>query len=398
MQKFYEEYKYYILAFVAFLTVGTISLTGYFIHKYYVKPKQFITTEISKIDIGVETPETHYIPSQSYFDSIPTASIPSDSEGLEVFTTEEVFGNDIEDSSFEEQESSSFEDTREIPKAVVSDANAALFDLADKYFQVYWNNQRLSPIVPLAVANVETPGRADNAKTWSALFPSRYVDIGYLYSMDVTTVVSDASIYKPLSKEYSTRDRGALQMSPTYGTGNDYFNSMMSGTEAEKLSHVDTSAYSSWASGASSKPGDRFYIPDVCLRLSAAYTDAISRMVANEYTPDSDYMLIAMCAMYHQQSGVWSNSNHSKAVGKWRSGEKALEYARSVSSVSMLEALRDYALEHPDKYCIDSDTAKSIYSKVTKNSMSDYATKTIVCTYPIKVEYAYIKLCIMYGK
>lgn len=398
MQKFYEEYKYFILAIVAFLTVGTLSLTGYFIHKYYVKPKQFITTEIASIDIGVDVPETHYVPSQEYFNKIPTATLPSNSEGMEVFTTEEIFGVDTEDSSFEEQESSSFEDTRGIPKAVISDANAALFDLADKYFQVYWNNQRLSPIIPLAVANVETPGRADNTKTWSALFPSRYVDIGYLYNMDVTTVVSDPSIYKPLSTEYSTRDRGALQMSPTYGTGNDYFNSMMSGNEVDKLRNVDTAAYSGWVSGASSKPGDRFYIPDVCLRLSAAYTDAISRMASNSYTPENDYMLIAMCAMYHQQSGVWSNSNHNKSVGKWKSGEKALDYARSVSSVNMLEALRDYAIEHPDKYYIDADVAKTIYKKETGNSMSDYATSTLVCTYPIKVEYAYIKLCIMYGK
>lgn len=187
-------------------------------------------------------------------------------------------------------------------------------------------------------------------------------------------------------------------MSPTYGTGNDYFNSMMSGNEVDKLRNVDTAAYSGWVSGASSKPGDRFYIPDVCLRLSAAYTDAISRMASNSYTPENDYMLIAMCAMYHQQSGVWSNSNHNKSVGKWKSGEKALDYARSVSSVNMLEALRDYAIEHPDKYYIDADVAKTIYKKETGNSMSDYATSTLVCTYPIKVEYAYIKLCIMYGK
>ena len=148
----------------------------------------------------------------------------------------------------------------------ISDANSALYDLADKYFQVYYGSMRLSPITPLAIANVETPGRADNNVTWSALFPSKYVPINMLYTMDVTTVLSSESIYKPLSTEYSTRDRGALQMSPTYGTNNDYFNRLMSDSEVDKLSTISDSKHENWIKGASSKRGDRFYVPDVCLR------------------------------------------------------------------------------------------------------------------------------------
>lgn len=354
------------------------------------KTKLALNNYITTLDLGVTAPETHYVPDSSYFSSIATANQP-----IEFFGETEVFGT-VEDSTFIETEQSSFNETTK-PQTVITNANQELYDLADRYFQVYYGSMRLSPMTPLAMANVETPGRADNSITWSALFPSRYVNISQLYSMDVTTVVSNDSIYSALSKEYSTRDRGALQMSPTYGTHSDYFNSLMSTSEKTKLANVDTSKYSSWASGAAST-GDRFYVPDVCLRLSSAFTDAIGDMAKNNYQPQSDYQLLVMCAMYHQQSGVWHNSNHNKAVGKWNSGEKALEYSALISSYEFLNALKEFAYSHPDTFCLRNEDVKALYSKNISTPMTDYGRSNLVTYYPIKVEYAYIKLCIMYGR
>lgn len=392
-EDFYKQWKYWIFFGLLGFTLIVFVYLGISIYSLHIKPKKVFMSELT-IDSIVTTPDTRYAPTKEYFENFATVSVPEAYSQWYATSEQQEDQKYIivdEHANFNE-ESASFDQVFD-----VSDANRELYDIADKYYQVYWGNQRVSPIYPLAVANVETGSRADHSITWSALFPSKYVDINLLYTMDVTTVLSEDSIYNALSKESSTRDRGALQMSPTYGTGSDYFNSMMSGTEKEKLSSV-SSTHSAWMSGASSKPGDRFYVPDVCLRLSAANTDAIQRMTSNDYTPDSDMQLIAMLAMYHHRSGVWSDSSHTKSIGEWKSGEKAFEYSQLVSSRQLTQELRKYALEHTDKFWIDADTAKQLFKDSTGRDMSEFATKTLVCTYPIKVLYAYIKLCIMYAQ
>ena len=384
MEEIYKRHRYTILVVLLITTVIVIGIIIGLIINDYIRPKRLIDTALAQIDIGVEPPETHYVPDNMYFNEFASAYIP-----IEQFGAEEVFSSDfvnVENSTFEESVMN------------IQDANLALYDLADKYFQVYYGSMRLSPITPLAIANVETPGRADNNVTWSALFPSKYVPINMLYSMDVTTVLSSESIYKPLSTEYSTRDRGALQMSPTYGTHNAYFNQLMSGSEVDKLSTISDSTHATWIKGASSSRGDRFYAPDVCLRLSSAFMEAISDITKNNYAPSSDYQLLAMCAMYHQQSAVWSNKNHNKSVGKWNSGKLAYDYSALISSAEFLKALKDYAYSNPDVYCISNDALAKIYKANSNKPMSDFASSTLVTNYPIKVLYAYIKLCIMYGR
>lgn len=383
------SYKYFIL--LAILTF--LSIVG-FIHIICNFPKSddklsmLISESLQTIDIGTSIPDTHYVPDKDYFKYSDYAYIPEDYSTYTVFETSEVFGTSA---SFEESfDSASFS---EVP----SDANTVLYDLADKYYMVYFGSKRVSPIVPLALANVETGGRADFSKTWSALFPSRIVPMEYLTTMNVTTVIKDASYYNALSKEYSTRDRGALQMSPTYGTGNAYFNGLMSGTEVSKLSTVDTTNYTSWCSGASNSSGDRFYIPDVCLRLSAAHTQSIEFMMKNSYTPTNDMQLVVMLAMHHQQSAVWGCGDHSKTVGAWKSGELAFDYAKLISSQEFVNIVKDYVKSNPNKFYIDANEAKALFAKTGKD-MSSYANKTVVATYPIKVIYAYIKLCTMYSK
>ena len=389
MYSLIDKYSKQILITLSSILVIGIITVCVLVSKQENHLSKVINTELAKVNIGTDLPETKYVPSKSYFKTFDFAVQPGDYGTYTVFETSDSPASFIEDNT-----GASF--VEEAPDIVITDANATLYDLADKYFICYYGNNRVSPILPLALANVETGGRADFNITWSALFPSKIIPIEYLYSMDVTTVISDESYYNKLSKEYSTRDRGALQMSPTYGTGDSYFNSMMSGTEVDKLSTVDTTKYSTWCNGASNSPGDRFYIPDVCLRLSSAYTQALSFIVKNNYAPESDLQLIAQLAMHHQQSAVWCKSDHSVSVGKWKSGELAYEYSKIITSQSFADTLRDYMIKHPDKYFIDADVAKSIFTDVTDVNMSDYATSTVVCTYPIKVLYAYIKLCTLY--
>ncbi len=349
----------------------------------------------------ITVPQTNYVTTKDYFDSHKNASMPSDYGTYEVFDTKEpeiYLSAEVFTSITDESVQRAVENTMQKEMEVSVDyANQALYDLCDQYFTVYFQQRRVSPIFPMALANVETPGRADHDVTWSSLFPSKYVNMKYLYTMDVTTVLSlSDSGYKALTTEYSTRDRGALQMSPTYGTSDKYFNSRMSGTEKDKLSLVDTSEHTEWISGASDMPGDRFYVPDVLLRVSSAMNVAVDNMLKNDYVPSSDIQLIAQLAMYHQQSGVWYHA-HNKKVGRWKSGELAYTYSQQISSRGFVNELITYAEEHSDCYCLETAEVNRLYKKYFDTPMDYYCTNDLVCIYPIKVMYAYIKLCLCYN-
>lgn len=277
-------------------------------------------------------------------------------------------------------------------------ANKDLYEAADQYFVCYYGSQRLSPVFPMALSNVETPGRADNSITWSALFPSKHISVDKMLTADVTTVVADPKVQSALSREVSTRDRGALQMSPTYGTGNATINKEMSGTEKEKLSKVNTDSCSSWASGASDQPGDRFFLPDVCRRLSAAMNQTITYMLRNEYVPENDVQLVVMCAMSHHNSGVWYYKDRGRAIGAWKSAGSAYELSKMLSTQEFVDVISKSVRESNNLY-IDTNKAVSIWSTVYPDkSLTEYTSNSTVYSYPIKALYAYLKLCYLYTK
>jgi len=275
-------------------------------------------------------------------------------------------------------------------------ANLELYNMCDLYFNCFHGSNRVSPIFPLALANVETPGRADNSITWSALFPSKFVDVSHINTFCVTDVLENKEIYSALSKEYSTRDRGALQMSPTYGTNNKMLNSRMSGTEKDKLKKINIAGYEHWVSGASNNPGDRFYIPDILLRLQAAMQYNIDNMYKNNYIPETDMQLIAMLAIGHNTgSGIWYYSDHNKPVGNWLSGEHCLILCKNLGSVQFISELTDYARQSKLTH-IDTNVARSLYSKVFNEDVTKYTSSVTNGTFGIKALYAYIKLSLLY--
>lgn len=336
---------------------------------------ELVFNDISVVDFGVAVPTGNHVMSMSEFETFQSTGNTS---SFVTYSDYSTYVNNNSSVTVKE-----------------SGANGDLYSIADEYFLVYYDTERVSPLFPMALANVETPSRADSSKTWSALFPSKYVSTDLMRSFNVTDVISDATIFKALSSEVSTRDRGALQMSPTYGTDNKEINKLMSGTEKDKLKTVDTSKHKAWADGASGNAGDRFYLPDVLLRMRAASSRQISNMIRNNYQPKTDMQLIAMLAMGHHSSGVWYHSNPNKSVGCWKSGKSAYDFATKVGDIALISKIKEYADTSKNLY-IDSNVAKKLYYEVYGENFSTYATKDIVCTYPIKVLYAYVKLSTLY--
>lgn len=278
-------------------------------------------------------------------------------------------------------------------------ANAKLYNYCNAYFKCYYNGNRISPIFPMAIANVETDGRADHSKTWSSLFPSAIVDVSLIDTFNVTDVLSDEKIFKALTSDYSTRDRGALQMSPTYGAGDASVNKQMSGSEVSKLKSVDTSAYSAWCSGAASQAGDRFYIPDMLLRMQAAMNYNLSQFKSKGYEPHSDFQMLAMLSIGHNSgSGVFSQSNPNKHVGNWISANKCYEWCSICSSDKFIEMLRSY-YAYSGAITIDSKTTERLLNKFNSTlSYREYTTSRINAYYPIEFLYTYIALCDLYTR
>lgn len=379
---FYNKYKNQIAILLGMFTVVFFILLFNDIVDIR-KTKNILAEGIEVVDLGLPEIKTSYVPSAEYFKTFDTSLMPVNAEQ---FSTVDEFA------TFEDTSSTFMEEWS------VKNANKALFDLADKYYQVYWGDKRVSPLYPLALANVETCNRADHSVTWSSLYPSKILPVSLLYDADVTTVLgSGDKVYKALTTEWSTRDRGALQMSPTYGTGSDYFNKMMSGTERSKLKEAGYNLSDTWIKGSSTESGDRFHTPDVCLRLSAANTSAIESMISNKYVPESDLHLVVMLAMYHHRSGVWSNANHNKKCGEWLSSGLAFEYSKELTSVEFAEYLKDYISDNPDVYTLSQEEALKLYKDYFGKNPTKYTKSTLVSSYPIKVLHSYIKMNMLYA-
>lgn len=373
------------------IVLCAVTATGVGLYNY-TKPsltdKIVITSAIDTTGFDTSEPHGSYVMSEEEFEEFK-----AEEDTMISFETYEEYVTNAS-ASFVDS-SSSF--VQEAGTITATDANAKLYAYCDQYFLCYYGDKRVSPILPLAIANVETGGRADHDKTWSSLFPSKIVDVSLIDTFDVTTVLSDPTIFKALTSDYSTRDRGALQMSPTYGTGNTVINKKMSGTEKEKLKSVDTSKYSSWCSGASSCAGDRFYIPDMLLRMQAAMNYNVQQVVSNDYTPDDMYHLLAMLSVGHNSgSGVFSSSNPTKKVGNWYGAGKCYEWCRICSDAPMLDIMRDYS-NQTNSITIDTTVAEKMLNKVHPGvQYNSYTSSKTNAYYPIKFLYTYLMLSKLY--
>lgn len=364
-------------------------------------------TSNSPKQLVIELPELNR---SSVFQSVPGSYIMSEEEFEEFKAQEgaqqfESYEDYVVNASKADNTNAvaSFEIKKEIPNTVsnksiitAEGANEKLFAYCDEYFNCYFSNQRISPIFPMALANVETPGRADNTVTWSALFPSAIVSTDLIDTFSVVDIVEDPVTYHALTVDYSTRDRGPLQMSPTYGTNNEQVTLAMSGSEVSKLEGVDTRGCAGWVSGCSSYPGDRFYLPDMLLRLQIAMNQNCYSIASNGYIPETEAELIAQLAVSHNSGcGIWMQRNPEYGAGNWPSAQKCYELCKMIGSDEFVQILYDYAMS-TDRTYIDRNTGFLLWQKYSDESLANYCNSSINAAFPILCLYSYIKLSLLY--
>lgn len=314
------------------------------------------------------------------------------------------------------------------------DCNSRLFEICNKYYLATYAGKQLSPLIPMAIANIETPGRADNTITYSSLFPSKCVPVNSAESinnMSCLAVIESSKVFSVLAGDHWTRDRGALQMNPAYGVEYEAFNSLMGPSEAEILGNIaglgmDFSGYRAnqprynntigvddWLAMISVYPGDRYNVKDSVLRLAAASQSAVDEF-STSYEIVNDAQEMCLIAMHHNSGSVWNPSYVSKKVGNWRNGAVAYRYCCAVSSPEFVSKVKSVCLDRLNKARKDNKTppmflerkdAKKLYDEAYSDGIvEDYNIYVytgqyyeVTYLYPIQALYAYTMLGLVYS-
>lgn len=312
--------------------------------------------------------------------------------------------------------------------------NSKLFELCNKYYLTTYKGEQLSPLIPMALANNETPGRANHEITYSALFPSACVPVtsaSAIENMSCIAVIESADTFKKLASDHWTRDRGALQMNPAYGTGHEAFNSLMGSSEKSILSNarnmgIDFTGYvaneprfnrtigvSEWLDNLSEHPGDRHNVKDCILRLASASQDAVDQFTTM-YDINDDYHALTIIAQHHGSSSIWLKQYRDKAIGNWRTGYSAYKYSLDVTSNDFIMMLKEYCSDvlqtARDKgkcpaMSLDRKTAKKLWNQaVDKGYLQDYSFYVregnyfeVTYLYPVQALYNYMMLGLVYS-
>lgn len=295
-----------------------------------------------------------------------------------------------------------------IPSDTV-DLNQHLLNLCYAYFNVSMSGCKLSPLFPMAIANVETGGRADPNKTFSSLMPSKYVKCDTPVDIDNYSILSlfeSEYAYNALTQEWSTNERGSLQENYGYG---------VKGLTLPSERSIIDQAYPDgnypawvedwWLRGVSVDAGDRFSIQGSVSRLQVSCNQTAS-WVDQQYFVDNELQAVGILAIAHGASSAFNPVVRDRTVGNWISGQRAYDYATALSQPEAYGVIRDYAMSTYPNRTISRATAKKLLEEMSsKGLIDDIGTYVhlsgnlaeVSYTYPVCVLYAYTQLGFFYS-
>lgn len=314
------------------------------------------------------------------------------------------------------------------------EVNTKIYDVVESYFLTAYNGKQLSPFIPMAIANVETPHRVNPKINYSALLPSKYISVVSSDAVDTMSslaVLDSPEVFRALASDHWSRDRGPLQQMDMAGTMYESYNSLMGPSEQSLLRNYtgmdkDFSAYQAyeprtgrtlsvkdWVDEASSMPGDRHNIRDAVLRASAEFQQAIDQY-SSQYEIENEYQAMVICSMYHAESSIWNPAYAHKSVGVWlKGGESAHSLLIGVTNSDFIKIIEDFVDQKIKDYrnggelriYCEREWASNLYQiGVDKGYFYDYPLYVntsaqyhyVKYQYPIQALYAYIMLNKLY--
>ncbi len=315
--------------------------------------------------------------------------------------------------------------------------NTYLYDLAMTYAGDMWvGDIQLSPLLPLAEANQEG-GRVNTSLTFSAMASSSIIDlksVDELANLNVTDCLRSSEVWHKFSKEYYTRDRGALQCNPNYGRDSELYGPSEAellaeyveengcpdyGTQSDSVGNTYT--VEDWIGYARTKHGDRFN-PKSMIMMFADEKRNVEIPGILRHFPDvqNEWQVYCIMAYCHWCGSGFLTFDRDMAYAGWKSVALADEYCRDLSSPKAIEVIYSQCLQDIQRAreqgrnpvrCVDKTSGAIIFDKLVAEGAVkewDYYFRHKVggngwdqgktaCTYPIGMIYGVMQMNLLYS-
>ena len=315
--------------------------------------------------------------------------------------------------------------------------NTYLYDLAMTYAGDMWcGDIQLSPLLPLAEANQEG-GRVNTNLTFSAMASSSIFDlqsVEELANLNVTDCLRDADTWRSISREYYTRDRGALQCNPNYsGDKMEYGPSERElldtwvaengmpdyGTSKDSLGNVYNVA--DWIERSRIKHGDRFN-PKSMIMMFADEKRNVEIPGILKYFPDvkNEWQVYCIMAYCHWCGSGYLTFDRDMAYAGFRTVARADEYCADLASPAAIEIIYSQCIQDIEYSrannrapvrCIDKNSGAIIFDKLVeagavkewdyyfrhKVGTNGWDQGKTACTYPIGMIYGVMQMNLLYS-
>lgn len=313
--------------------------------------------------------------------------------------------------------------------------NLYLYDVCQTYLSDFkCGDISLSPLLPLAEANNEG-GRVDTSETFSGMAPTAVYDfssVGELRDFNVTRVLDSEATWLAMTTEYSTRDRGALQCNPGYGSDDvEYGTSEYELLTAYITDHPEVLNYSSnkdtcgvtfnvskWINSSRTKLGDRFHVESIIRLFAAEKQSETAAILAKFGTVESEYQVYAIMAYLHWMSG-FLGLDASRPYAGFQTIGRAYEYCAFLGTDGAVSTIRDKCMQdilearsagkNPPSY-IGTTTATQLFETFVQRGLckewdyyfrhtpwSPYDQGVTACTYAIQIIYSVIQMELLYS-
>lgn len=315
--------------------------------------------------------------------------------------------------------------------------NLYLYQLAQQYSgNLYVGDIHLSPLLVLAEANLEG-GRVDTSETFSALASTSVYDfnsVEELAALNVTDCLRSEEIWRRMSSEYYTRDRGALQCNPNYGANDlSYGPSEASllaeytqvngvpdyGTQKDAVGNKFT--VQDWIDYARVKAGDRFNPESVVRMFSDEKMNTEIPGILRAF-PDvqNEWQVYCIMAYCHWCGSGYLTMDRSQPYAGFKTVALSDEYCRDLAQPAVIETLYSICVQdiqdarsqgrNPVSH-LDKNTGYVVFDKLVSLGLLkdwDYYFRHLVnssgwdqgdtaCTYPLGLMYGVIQMSLLYS-
>lgn len=240
--------------------------------------------------------------------------------------------------------------------------NSYLYDVCQRYAgNMYCSGYHLSPLFPLAEANLET-NYQDSSKTFSSIAPTGIYDFRSaqeLRDFNVTRILDSERTWSRMARDWWTRDRGPLQCYTDFGEDSASYGP----SEKELLTAYvkkngmpiygsitdsvgTTYDVAEWISSSRNKHGDRYNVESLIKMFVGDKTNkdipSIERNFANI---QNEFHVYAIMAYNHWIGMGFTTMNESTSYSGFQTIGRAYEYCEDISSPTAIEIIYSQCLE-----------------------------------------------------